>query len=200
MADSVSLRAFGAMIGVSGEAVRKAIASGRIPAHLVGKKARGSGMAPVILNPQQAAAAWQQNTSVAKAHQQARTRVPRGALGGAGDPDGGGAGDPPAGGGALPGGVSEFNRARMVREAFQAKLTQLEFEEKSGLLIKKADVRVAVFNAGRQLRDRLTLLKDRLAPMLAAESDQHAVAVMLEEEIHRALEEVADGFKRATAS
>jgi len=59
VSDGLSLRQFAAQIGVTGEAVRKAIASGKIPADCVGHRRGNAGRAwPTIIDPERAAAHW----------------------------------------------------------------------------------------------------------------------------------------------
>ena len=63
MADGIGLREFGRMIGLSGEAIRKAIKTGRIPAHMVGAIALSTGRTrPVITDPEGARAALNART------------------------------------------------------------------------------------------------------------------------------------------
>jgi hypothetical protein len=58
----ISLREFGRRIGVSGEAVRKAIEAGRVPAQYLGTIQAGSKVQPRIMDPAGAVAAWRSNT------------------------------------------------------------------------------------------------------------------------------------------
>lgn len=184
---AVSLRAFGRMIGVSGEAVRKAIATGRIPAAAVGQQTRGKKASPVIINPDLAARGWHENTNPAMSHQAGVRRADQAPPGDQQAPP-----EPPAAG------LSAFNRAKTMREAYAAKLAQLEYEEKTGELIRRNEVKVALFNAARQARDRLMQIPDRHAAQLAHEKDQHTVSMILTEEIITALNELADEFARIT--
>lgn len=62
MAEGISLREFGRQLDVTAEAVRKAIASGKIPADCVGEIVLTSGRArPCIVNPARAAEHWGKN-------------------------------------------------------------------------------------------------------------------------------------------
>lgn len=59
MAEGISLREFGRQLDVTAEAVRKAIASGKIPADCVGEITLASGRArPCIIDPDRAAEHW----------------------------------------------------------------------------------------------------------------------------------------------
>lgn len=60
----MGLREFGRMVDKTGEAVRKAIATGKIPADCVGTRKLKTGpgrLVPVIINPTKAAKCWGQN-------------------------------------------------------------------------------------------------------------------------------------------
>ena len=85
-----------------------------------------------------------------------------------------------------------------MREAYAAKLAQLDYQQKVGQLVGKDELKAALFSAGRQLRDSLTQLPTRLAPQLASETDQHVIQMMLAQEINDALKELAHAFQRAT--
>ena len=55
---------------------------------------------------------------------------------------------------AQPGGFS-YSKARTAREAYQAKLAQLEYERQSGLLLPKREVEDAMVASGRNIRQGL---------------------------------------------
>lgn len=92
--------------------------------------------------------------------------------------------------GAGPGGAS-FGQARTIEMVFRAKLRRLEFETKQGRLIEADAVRKRVAEHVRALRDGMLGLADRLATVLAAESDAKKVHVLLKAEISRELEALA---------
>jgi hypothetical protein len=89
-------------------------------------------------------------------------------------------------------GASQYSKARAVREHYQARLAKLEYEEKVGKLVSKDEVQVAAFNRFRQYRDHLLNIPDRLAAMLAAETDPAKCYEILATEIRKALNEFAD--------
>ena len=89
-------------------------------------------------------------------------------------------------------GASQYTKARAVREHYQARLAKLEFEERTAKLVSADEVRVAAFNKFRQFRDAILNLPDRLAAMLAAESEAAKCYEVLATEIRRALNEFAD--------
>jgi hypothetical protein len=90
----------------------------------------------------------------------------------------------------LPGGPS-YAQSRAIREAYAARLAKLDYEERSGALVRTDRVKVGWFNALRVVRDRILNLPDRLAPLLAAESDERRVREMLVVELRTVLADVA---------
>ncbi len=182
----LTLRAYARHRGVSHTAVRKAIASGRIVAAADG-----------TLDPAEADRQWTETTDLSKPRNSV-TGVPkkRRIPGAPSDP----LGVPgPEAADAVNGGsqgdtarlVSSYAASRAAREAFQARLVKLEFEQRSGKLVDADEVRAQIFALGRRARDSLLGIPDRLAPILAGEADAAVVHRLLGEEIERCLTELA---------
>jgi len=89
---------------------------------------------------------------------------------------------------AVPG---SFAQARLVDKTFQAKLRRLEFEARDKKLIDAEEARLTITDAVRRHRDGLLTVPDRMAPILAAESDPRKVNAVLRAELLRYLTEVA---------
>ena len=147
-------------------AVLKAIKAGRIE-----KEADGT------IDPVKADAAWESNTNKAQ-----KRKVEKSS-----DADAHVA--PP-----IVNSGPSFAQSRAIKEAYNARLAKLSYEEKSGALVRTDTVKVAWFNALRVLRDRALNLPDRLAPLLAAETDPKIVRDLLEEEIRTVLTDAADAI------
>lgn len=77
------------------------------------------------------------------------------------------------------------------KEAFRAKLVELEYEERVGTLVRKSEIEKEAFRVGRMVRDAVLNVPSRLAGILAAESDQRKVHDLLEKELRQALEALA---------
>lgn len=184
MSEGISMKAFGDIIGVSGNAVKKAIDSGRIPMRYVSRR-NGKG-SYLIKDVKGAREAWGENTNHTKSHQAGMPRadtVP--------DPyDRETKADIPKSNTALTSG-----KARAVRETYQAKLAQLDYEEKSGKLISADKVKMAQFTQGQILREAIMNIPDRVTSSLAAELGKdvpaHVVHAILEKELRNILIEVA---------
>ena len=89
--------------------------------------------------------------------------------------------------------VGQYLRSRAVNETFKAKISQLEYEERSRKLIPaaRASEYAATFSA--IVKDALLSMPDRLAPMLAAVDDEKAIHRMLAAEVTAVLQEGEQG-------
>ena len=166
---NMSIRAYARLRGVSHTAVQKAIKAGRITMNPDG-----------TINSEKADREWARHTvpPVSKPAPAARVvSMPQ--------PEPSLPSAPPS---ADP--VTSYLRARAVNETFKAKVSQLEYEERSGKLIPAARAAeyAAMFSA--VVKDSLTALPDRLAPMLAAVDDEKAIHRMLAAEVAAVLKKV----------
>ena len=89
-----------------------------------------------------------------------------------------------------------YAQSRAIREAYLARLAKIEYEERLGKLINRDEVQVAAFNKFRVFRDGMLNIPDRVAAVLAAETDTRKVHESLTVEIRKALNEFADGRNR----
>ena len=92
-----------------------------------------------------------------------------------------------------------FAQSRAIREAYNARLAKLAYEEKAGELVRTDAVKVTWFNILRVLRDRTLNLPDRLAPILAAETDPKQITALLDDELRQILDDVADTLPKLTS-
>lgn len=90
------------------------------------------------------------------------------------------------------GGASDYQRARALREVYEARLKRLEYERRAGLLVEAAAVADEAFRAARTVRDALQSIPGRVSSVLAAESNPVTVQRILEDEIRSALSILAD--------
>lgn len=89
--------------------------------------------------------------------------------------------------------------AQRRKELASAALKELEVRKRSGELIEVDLVERTLFNRARQTRDALLSLADRLAGILAPVTDQSKVHELLTNEIHQALESLAEKFSPDTS-
>lgn len=135
------------------------------------KEGRITKEADGTIDPDKADAQWDQNTDFSRNPDKARRTV-RGEAPAATGPD--------------------YNVSRAVREAYTARLAKLEYEEKTGVLVKADTVKTRWFNTLRIVRDRMLQLPDRWASTLAAEMDPNTIKTMMDAEIRRILDDAAD--------
>jgi len=86
-----------------------------------------------------------------------------------------------------------FNAARTQKEHYSAEIKKLEFQERSGLLLREEDVRKGAFDMYRRTRDGLINIVDRISAQLATETDEALVRILLENEIRHALAHIREG-------
>jgi phage terminase Nu1 subunit (DNA packaging protein) len=191
MTEGVGLREFGRLVGVSGEAIRKAIKSERIPAHMVGEKSLSSGRkVPVIADVEGARAAFGANTDPLKkrsgaqisAGKRAANASARGdeaaaehhrqALSCLNDKD-----------------LPSIAESRAKTEAYKAEITKLEYEAKAGKLVDADEFRTKFTAMVATARTRLlgvpSKAKGRIPHLTVDE------IAILTELMREALEEVA---------
>jgi hypothetical protein len=162
----MSLRAYSRHRGCALSAVQKAINTGRISVQPDGK-----------IDPAQADIQWARNT---QRHAPPVTQVPPVTQRGQEDDDGASFGG------------SQYNKARAVREHYQARLTKIDYEERVAKLVPKNEVEVAAYNTFRQFRDHMLNIPDRIAAMVAAETEAARCYEIIAIEIRKALNEFAD--------
>lgn len=196
MSEGISLRDFGRQIGVTGEAVRKAIADGRIPKDCVGQRVVGAGKVwPVIIDARRAAQHWGKNADATQVRDKAvmSAGAKRGWQKRRGEDPGDDDlydDDPPPDRQTGKGGGPSYNDIRKVTESYKAKLARLEYEEKSGKLVDAEAIAVAEVTMLTSLRNRLrgvpSEAKSRIPHLTIDEIE------VLEELIDQALNDTAD--------
>ena len=106
-----------------------------------------------------------------------------------GHPTGAKASSPPASAGT-------YGQAKTADALYKAKLRQLDYEHRSGTLVRSDDVEQHWYALAQAVRTRLMAIPQRLAAELAATDDIHRVRLRLDEEIRTALEELAQDAQR----
>ena len=87
--------------------------------------------------------------------------------------------------------AQDFNVSRAKREEFNAKLAELVYEEKAGLLVSHQEVQDVAETTYRKFRDKMLNIPARISKQLAAESSGFIVNKMLKKEIELAIERFA---------
>lgn len=78
-------------------------------------------------------------------------------------------------------------KARAVREGYDAKLKQLEYELRSGKLLDADEVRREQFRLGRELRDQVLGVPKQVAPTIATMRDPREIETLIYDALERAL-------------
>lgn len=186
----ISQREYARRRGVSHTAVRKAIAEGRIHADQDGR-----------VDPVEADRLWKQRTDVTKPlnsvtgnpqHKRPRGGPPipvepkpaRGSRKGSTNGNGNGH---------AKGETEEIDylSRRSRYEDYRARLLELEFLERTSKLVAVDDVEREAFDSARRVRERLSSIPERLAPVVAGLDDIGRIEELLEGEIRSALEELS---------
>lgn len=88
--------------------------------------------------------------------------------------------------------IPTIAQSQAVREAYKTRAAKLHFEREAGLLIPRTKVVSSWHRVVRTTRDRLLLMPERLAPVLASVTDPNEVRRLLDAELRSALEELTD--------
>jgi hypothetical protein len=86
--------------------------------------------------------------------------------------------------------ATTYIQAKTAREVFEARLSQLEYEERSGKLIRADVVRSKLAKCFSGIREGLMQIPGRMSPVLAAESDAERINVLLMRELGQVLEQL----------
>ena len=84
-----------------------------------------------------------------------------------------------------------YKQARTHEAAFRAKLTELEFRQRDGLLVDAGKVRRAAVNIAAMARSALEKIPDKIAERVAAESDAQQCHALLCAEIDMVLADLS---------
>jgi hypothetical protein len=179
----LSIRAYARHRGVTDTAVHKAIRTGRIHA-----------LADGTIDPDQADAQWERNTSAPKTGTQRPTvKVNAGQL----DGDGGGervvAGAASTTGAGGSGGTSLL-QARTVNEVVKAQTNKVRLARLKGELVDRPQAIAHVFKLARAERDAWLNWPARVSAQLAAKLavDPHVMHVAIENAVREHLQELGD--------
>lgn len=92
-----------------------------------------------------------------------------------------------------------YMQAKTAREVYEAKSAQIDYEERTGKLIRTDAVRSALASVLSSTREALMQIPARLSPVLAAETDAAKVHDALQAELHQCLAQLAAAPERLTA-
>ena len=170
----IKLSEFAKSLGVSPQAVRKAIKEGRL------KNGVFKGKRGYLIEPEIAINEWRENTNTSQ--QRPSETISKSKLNKLED---------------LPPNIN-YTKARAIGEQFKAKLLELEFREKAGQLLKANDVKMAQFKTVRLIRDAIENIPIRIVSEVAAAAGiespemRHEIMQIMQREIKEVLTQIAD--------
>ena len=86
-----------------------------------------------------------------------------------------------------------YMQAKTAREVYEAKMAQLEYEEKTRKLFPADEAKSHLAGKIAAMREAFLQIPSRLVPVLSAETDPAKIHTMLEDEIVRAMALVNEG-------
>jgi phage terminase Nu1 subunit (DNA packaging protein) len=89
-----------------------------------------------------------------------------------------------------------FTAARTRREEQQAVLAELDVRKRTGELVEWSKVEAMNASTAVMVRESLLAIPDRLAAVLAAETDERRVRQLLDSELRTALASLAASLKK----
>ncbi len=82
---------------------------------------------------------------------------------------------------------ASYGQAKLADMVFRAKLRRLEFETRQGKLVEAEDVKTRWASILVELKERILAVPDKLAPEVAATTDERQVREVLKREMHALL-------------
>lgn len=191
--DLMTMNAYGKHQGVSHTAVRKAVDSGRLSKSVVREGDK------ILINKALADIEWLKNTDKAKQGARKSTESPATSKVEALASkvvDSGTASSVKAQASELLNsmvneGVLDINEARALKETFLARMAQLEYNRKLGLLVENAIVRKTAFAIANTVKGRLSALPSRIAPQVLGQTETSIISGLIQTEVNQCLNELA---------
>jgi hypothetical protein len=87
---------------------------------------------------------------------------------------------------------SKVERAKDASAVFDSLLKELRYKKEAGEVVDKQEVGNALFDLGRELRDKLLALPARTVPYIRAASSEHEAKKVLFDELHHLLEDLSN--------
>ncbi|MFH0730749.1 MAG: hypothetical protein V2B19_30940 [Pseudomonadota bacterium] len=87
-------------------------------------------------------------------------------------------------------------RAQIRKELATAKIRENELATAEGKLVNFEDMKREIFSGSRMVRDAIMNIPDRVAAIIAAETDEHKVRLLLDREIRQSLQGLCDDFEK----
>jgi predicted acylesterase/phospholipase RssA len=175
----LSARKYAQRIGISGSYVSRLVREGKLPIDADGRidPDEADRILAATREPARSARRALPSSTPASAHPIA-----------APPPHAAPAAMPVAGGADLP---TLLLKARTKSEVEKGKLLELKAKAEAAKFVDADEVKAAAFHKARIVRDALLNIASRLAPLVAAETDERACFDLIDREVRQALEDLA---------
>jgi hypothetical protein len=87
--------------------------------------------------------------------------------------------------------ASQFNVGRAAKMGYEAANAELDYRARRGELVERSEEEARARSLAQEVKDAILGIPDRIAPLLAAESDPLRVHIMLTDELIIALERLS---------
>lgn len=165
----VSIRAFSRWLNVSDTAVHKAMKAGKISGPAIAKDGK--------IIPKLAADQWGKVYDPRYGNSRAlESKFIDGATSSQGDKEG----------------ESTLAAAKKAKAVYDAKLAELDYKQKAGILVKQDDVYRTLFGFGQELRSRLQAIPDRVIDEILACKSRNQAHLILYNAISTELEFISE--------
>ena len=88
-----------------------------------------------------------------------------------------------------------YQKSKIMKTTYDAMLKKLEYEERVGKLVSRAQVESDVFAASRATRDHLLMIPKRVAPRIIGQNSISEIEYILKQEITSALANLCNILK-----
>ena len=93
--------------------------------------------------------------------------------------------------------TNSYVEARTAEKQLRVAILELDLQLKRGEMVLTKDVEFAAFNAAREIRDRMLNIPDRIAAIVAAESNEIKVRDIIIEQIENELRSITDTYNQS---
>lgn len=85
-----------------------------------------------------------------------------------------------------------YQKSKIMKTTYDAMLKKLEYEERAGKLVSRAQVESDIFAASRATRDHLLMIPKRVAPRIIGQNSISEIEYILTKEITNSLTSLCD--------
>ncbi len=194
MAELISMREFSRRVGVQLRAVQFAIETGRIK---IAERRPAGKQTRVFIDWETQAQAWEQNRDPGKKNRPTSREMAQGTeVQHTGEkktkPSAGAQAHSSPGRPKADAPPSQYQIARSAREAFNAKMAELNYKKSAGALVELDKVKALYFDIARTVQQNLLNIPGRVSAIVSAKTDEREIYNLIEKEIMLVLESLSN--------